>query len=423
MALNGIAQLTANSSELLPHIEMGALRWTQRKFVMLPRVTNLGDMTGWNVRKISEYLKHRGAQDLQEDVSIPNTTLARARKAEVAPKEVGDSYRISDRRASTDLENIVRDVVTALGQSIGEKKERDLIKCAYDTFIGGQLGDSSTAYSIGLPIDAQYEFSKRAEGGQIYHVIHPFQARDVMKDLIAYSGTSAGAPLDFRNSAIKSWSIPAFQNLNIAVGDFIGRNIKTNVDIYGTGGTFRLAVNDGQTIGENVTAAITVSGTPATMNSNIKSALEALTFAGNGTWTVTSTTLTDILITPPATLFLDAESELRVAVNYANPTLYGEKSAYDLITGVTGAPTDVNGDSFGIVLSEYSATAKSLLFMPDALVHDARDNVHAWYATPDDRQGRVAEFSAYTTYGVAGWRRERGMTIVTKASSKFASNP
>ncbi len=402
---------------------MGALKWTQRKFVMLPRVTNYGDMTGWNVRKISEYLKHRAAQDLQEDTAIPDTTLARARKAEIEPKEIGDRYRISDRRASTDLEDIIGDTISALGQSIGERKERDLVQAAYDGFIGGTLGSSSVDYSIDLPIDGQYELQKLARQGLLYHVIHPFQARKVMKDLVAFSGSSAGAPLDFRNSAIRSWTVPGFDNLNIAIGDFIGRNIKTNIDIYGTGGTFRLAVFDGQTIGKNVTAAITVSGTPATMNTNIKNALEALTFTGNGTWTVTSTTLLDILVVPPATLWLDADSELRVAVDYANPTLQGEKSAYDLITGVAAAPEDVNGDDFGIVVSEYSATAKGLLFLPDSLVHDSRDRIRAHFALPDSLQGRTAEYSVYTTYGVKAWRRERGLFVVSKASSAFASNP
>lgn len=424
MALNGLAQVFGNGLDFVPHIELAALRWVQRKYVMLPRVTNYGDMTGWNVRKISEYLKHRAAQDLQEDTSIPDTTLARARKAEIAPKEVGDRYRISDRRASTDLESIIADTVQALGESIGEKKERDLTQLAYSTFIGGSLGSSATAYSINAAIDGQHEFQKLARNGLVYSVMHPFQARDVMKDLVAFSGSSAGAPLDFRESAIKSWTVPGFDNLNLVVGDFIGRNIKTNVKIYGTGGTFRLALWDGQSIGVNITATITVSGTAATMNSNIKAALEALTFSGNGTWTVTSTTLTDILIVPPANLWLDADSELRVAVDYANPTLIGEKSAYDLITGTTpGAHPDINSLDLGIELSEYSATAKSLLFMPDALVHDARDKIRGYFALPTDKQGRVAEYSAYTTYGVGGWRRERGMFIVSKASSAFASNP
>lgn len=421
MALNGLSAIYGGGKDFIPHIEMGALRWVQRKYVMLPRVTNFGDMRGWNVRKISEYLKHRAAVDLSEDTAIPDTTLARARKAEIEPKEIGDRYRISDRRASTDLENILGDTIEALGTSIGERKERDLMQAAYDGFVGGTLGGSSTDYSITIPIDGQHEFQKLARNGLIYHVIHPFQARAVMKELVTFGGSSAGAPLDFRNAAIRSWTVPGFDNLNIAVGDFVGRNVVHDLDVYGTGGTFRLALFDGQDSGVNLTAAITVSGTTGTMQTNIKNALEALTFTGNGTWTLSGADNLNIVITPPSTLWLDADSELRVAVDYANPTLQAEKSAYDLVTGLSGAPLDINGASLGVVIGERNATAKGLLFMPDSLVHDARDGIRGYFELVN--QGRTAEYSAYTTYGVKSWRRERGMFVVSKASSAFASTP
>lgn len=419
MALNGVAAVLGSGNKFIPWIEEGALKYTQRKYVMRSRVLNLSDMTGWNIRKITEYLKYRNAQELAEDTAIPDTILARARKAEVSPKEIGDRYRISDRRASTDLESIISDTISALGSGLGDKVERDLFATALATFGGGTIGDGTADYSLDQPIDGQHEFTKLAQEGLIYHVIHPFQAKKILKDLVVFGGSGAGAPLDFRNAAIRSWTVPGFDNLNIAVSTFVPRRVIHNVDIYGTGGTFKLAVLDGQSAGVNVTAAITVSGTPATMNSNIKAALEALTFTGNGTWTVTSTTLTDIVITPPTTLFLDADSELRVAVDYDNPTLIGEKSAFDLITGLSGAPLDVNGASLGIVVSEKSATAKSLLFMPDAVVFDARDRVNAFFEVVN--QGRTAEYSAYTTYGVARWRQERGMFIHTKANSAFAT--
>lgn len=419
MALNGLSAVFGGGKDFIPHVELGALRWSQRKYVMLPRVTNLGDMTGWNVRKISEYLKFRSAQSLSEDTDIPDTTLARARKATVSPKEIGDRYRISDRRESTDLEDIIGDTVEALGTSIGEAKERDLFATAMSTFIGGTIGDGTGDYGIDLPIDGQHEFTKLARKGLIYHVIHPFQAKKVLKDLVAFSGSSAGAPLDFRNAAIRSYNVPGFDNLNIVVGDYVPRRIVHNLKVYGTGGSFRLAVNDGQSAGVNLTAAITVSGTTATMQANIKAALEALTFTGNGTWTLSGADNLSIVITPPTTLFLDADSELRVAVDYANPTLIGEKTAYDLVTSLSGAPLDINGASLGVVISEKSATAKALLFMSDAIVHDARDRVRAYFEVV--HQGRTAEYSAYTTYGVAGWRRERGMFIHTKANSAFAT--
>ncbi len=297
-------------------------------------------------------------RNVAEDTAIPDTTLSRARKAEVAPKEIGDRYRISDRRMTTDLESILGDTIAALGGGLGDKIERDLFAIANSSFTGGTIGDGTADYSIDLPIEGQFEFQKEAQNGLIYHVVHPFQVKKVMKDMVAFSGSSAGAPLAFRNSAIASWTLPGFGGLNIAVSDYIPRRVIHNLDIYGTGGTFRLAVGDGQSAGVNLTAAITVSGTPATMNSNIKSALEALTFTGNGTWTVASTTLFDIVITPPADLFLDSESELRVAVDYANPSVKGEKSAYDLVTGVRGAPLQTLMVAAGGVISEEASNCE-----------------------------------------------------------------
>ncbi len=419
MALNGVAAVLGNGDKFIPWIEEGALRWTKRRYVMRSRVFSVSDMTGWNTRKISEYLKYRNAQELSEDTAIPDTTLARARKADVAPKEIGDRYRISDRRASTDLESIISDTISALGSGLGDKVERDLFAIALATFTGGTIGDGTADYSINHPIDGQFEFAKLAQEGLIYHVVHPFQVKTVMKDLVAFSGSGAGAPLDFRNAAIRSWTLPGFDNLNIAVSTFVPRRVIHNMDVYGTGGTFRLALYDGQSAGVNLTAAITVSATPATMNANIKAALEALTFTGNGTWTVTGADLLSIVVTPPTTLFLDADSELRVAVDYANPTVTGIKSAYDLVTGLSGAPLDVEGASLGVVVGEKSATAKSLLFMPDALIFDQRAGVRAHFETVF--QGRTAEYAAYMVYGVDRWRNERGMFIHTKANSAFAT--
>ncbi len=57
--------------------------------------------------------------------------------------------------------------------------------------------------------------------------------------------------------------------------------------------------------------------------------------------------------------------------------------------------------------------------MSDALVIDQRDRVRG--SRELVFQGRTLEVAAYTTYGVARWRNERGMFIHTKANSAFAT--
>lgn len=416
MALNGLSIVFGSGKDFIPHIEMAAIKYTMRNYVMAQRVLTFGDMAGWNIRKVSEYLKYRRAQKLNEDVAIPDSKLVRARKSQIEPEEWGDRYRVSDRRVSTDLEDILSDVIEALGGSLGDQKEARLMNAALSTFIGGSLGSATTDYTIDLPISAQFEFRKRARAGQLFHVVHPFQARTVMQELVKYTGVDAGAALDFRNRAIAGWNIPSFDGLNIAVSDFLPRKIVHKLSIYGDSGTFRLALYDGQTAGVNLTAAIEVSATPATTVSNIKAALEALTFTGNTTWPVTGASNDDITITCP--VYLDGDSELRVAVDMDNPTVEGEKSAYDLVGDRTGAPLDINGDELGVQIFEKSASAKSLLFYRNALVHDVRAGVRAYFELVN--QGRTAEYSAYETYGVGGWQPELGMFIETKATSALA---
>lgn len=416
MALNGLSVVFGGGKDFIPHIEERAIRYTMRNYVMAGRVRQVSDMTGWNDRKVTEYLRGRRAQTLSEDTAIPDTTLVRARKASIAPQEVGDKYRISDRREDTDLENIVADTIEALGRAVGDRREADFFKAALAGFRAGNIGSTSTAYSTSLPIDGQFEFRKMARKGQLFHVVHPFQARTVMKELVTYTGAQTDP--DFRNEAIKSWTLPAFENLNIAQSDFLPRKIVNNINVYGTGGTFRLALLSGDEVGVNVTAAITVSANAATMIANIKAALEALTFDGNGTWTVTGAA-SPYVITPPSTLYLDGDSELCVAVNKSSPTVINQKSAYDLVTGLSGAPLDKDGASLGVTITEKSASAKSLLFYKDALIWDVRKPLKTYFWLVNE--GRTAEYSAYETYGIGEWQGELGMTIETAANSVFAT--
>ncbi len=426
-----LSDVFGGGKDLIPHIELGAIQYTMRRYAMAARVKMFNDMTGFNDRKISEYNKYRRAQELAELTDIPTTALARSRKAEIAPKEIGDRYQITNRRWQTDLEPIISDSIRALGRGIGDRIESDLMQKAVTGFVR-RLGSSATAYSLDLPINVQMVMKQEARNEQLYHVIHPYQAMVILKELKTATGTTAGVNLAYREKAISTWTVPGFGGLEVVVDDFVPRHIVSRIKVLGTGGTFRLALFDGQVAGVNLTAAITVSATPATMVANIKAALEALTFTttegaanggypvANGTWTVTGAAINDIDVTPPAGLFLDGDSELRVAVDYSNPTQWGEKSAYDLITGTTpGTAPDINGTEQGVVIEEISASARSLMFAKEALVYDVRHPIEAHF-NDEINQGRTVEYSAHTIYGVGVWRAELGFTIETVCTSPLA---
>lgn len=423
MTLTGIDYIFSAGQDLIPHIEHRAMKYVFAHFAMPARVQVMTNMVGWNVRKVSEYLPARRAVDLAEDTAIPVSTVQRARKNTLEPKEVGDRHRISDRRKDTDLEDIVADTIAFLGNAIGARVESDLFGSALTGFYGGSLGSSATEYSLALPLQGATVFRQRRRAGTLFHVIHPYQALPVMEKLIQFSGADAGVSLDFRNKAISSFDLPTFGGMNLTVADMLPRRVIHQLSIDGTGGTFRLQVGDGYTVGEHITAAITVTGTPATDIAAIKAALEALTFTGNGTWTVAGTDLLLITITPPTTLYLDDDAQLRVAVKYdEDATLDNyvqlQKSAYDLVTTPATMKLDMNGVPLGVWLQEKSASAKSLMFYRDALAFDIRKAVKSYFELVN--QGRTAEYSGYMTYGAGSWSPEAGMFIETTANSPFA---
>lgn len=423
--------------KLIPHVEEGALKWALRNYVMASRMLTMTDMSGWNARKISEYLPTRRAKELAEDTAIPSTSSQRARKNTIEPKEVGDRYRITNRRSDTDLENIVADTIMFLGDAIGSKVETDAFSAALSTFRGGTLGDGTGDYSMNYMVQAATLFRQRAKRGQIYHVIHPFQALPVTEALLTYSGAQVN--LSYRDAAaselaaisnMSEYNLPALGGVNLVISERLPRRVVFKLAVLGDGGTFRLQVGDDYTVGENITAAITVSTTAATMVGNIQTALNALDmsgfYSGSGTWTVSGTDIADITVTPPSDLYLEDDMQLRVAVaNDETATLSGgfieanlQKSAYDLVTNPDGTVTDQDGNSIGVALWERSATAKSLMFHREALIFDVRSAVQSHFELV--YQGRTAEYSAYMTYGIGKWSPELGMFVHTKANSPVA---
>lgn len=414
MATGVLGDIFGVGLDLVPHLEARALKWVMRNYVMPARVSVLTDMSNgtWNTRKISEYLPGRIAQDLSENTAIGTTALARTRRAELDPYEVGDRYPISDRRESTDLEGIVSDSVLALGQSVGDRWERDLVVAALNSFIGGTFGTAGAAFTVDHLIDAQYEFSKKRGSkryGTLYAVLNPLQVKPVMKSLIDWE---TGTNLAVRENALASWTLPGFPGMNIVQSEFVPRNVAYRVKIDGTGGTFRLSVRD------LTTGAITVSATPATTATNIKNALDALSI---GTWTVTANggDNLDIDVTC-STLYLNADEELRVAINPATPTLEGQKSAYDLVTTPDGTPlgTDLAGANYGVAVEEVSASAKALLFYREALALDVRQFPKGHFETTN--QGRTANYSLYAKQAIGYWNPVLGMFINSTATSGLA---
>lgn len=442
MSSTALAGLLANTDgigfKLIPHIEEAALKYVIHNTVMASRVAVKTDMTGYNVRKVSEYVRGRRAQDLQEDTEIPDTTMVRARKAHITPYEVGDRYRITNRRQDTDIESIVADTVEHLGLGISERVEVDLLDTALATFRGGTLGSASTTYSLNLMLQAATVFRARARHGDIFHVVHPYQALPEMEKLIEYNNATQQANLSYRDNAasglqtsdLRTFRLPTFGITDLAVSELLPRRISFQLKIYGDGGTFRLQLGDGYELGTNITDAITVTGTPATDITAIAAAINALPASvRGGTWSVTGTDMEDLTVTPPTDFYTPDPDNLRIANKFdEDAVILGQtgvtlqKSAYDLVTDGGGDPTgatDMNGTPVGVELLERAgATAKSLIFQPMSILWDIRQGVQSFFELT--KQGRTAEYSGHMVYGAGQWSPELGMFILTKAESPYA---
>lgn len=392
MAMTSVQQILYNGEDLVPWIEESAFQYAMHRFTMANRVLTLSDMPGsWNVRKVSEYSKQRMAQELDENTQIPEAIMVRKRKSTIEPLEWGDRYPVTNRRTGTDPEPVLRDTVSALGYSLGRRKEKQLFDAALNSFTGGTLGSTSSAYSLDLAIAAQAVFASRALEGELFHVIHPFQELAVMKELIDLSNPAVP---EFRNRFIRSWDFGGFGGLNIAVATLLPRKVLHRLVFAGiTSGNFKLQWNSG----DQITANIAYNSTPATLASNIQTALNAV--SGSSGWVVTAPTSNVNNIQVQAPYYLDAENELTFG-----------KTAEDVF--------DETFDAGTLTIQEVSAVARSLIFEREALIHDARQGVKVereWKPSY-----RTLDIMGYEVYGVGGWRPERGMFIDSDCTSPVA---
>jgi hypothetical protein len=334
------------------------------------------------------------------------------------------------------------DVVAAIGEAVRERVEIDLLTSALSSFVGGSFGGSSTDYSLGLMLQAASLFRARARHGSLYHVIHPFQALTEMEKLIEYSNATQQADLTFRDRAalglqtqdLRSFSLPTFGITDLSVSELLPRKVIYKLTVTGTGGTFRLQLGNGYdtVTPKNITGAITVSTTAATMVANIQTELDLLDmsdyYSGAGLFVVSGSDIADITITPPSDFYIPDPDGMRIANKYDEDAVLVSdlgtvlmKSAYDLVTAPDGSIVDKDGVSVGVAIYERAgAVAKGLLFQPNALLWDVRKAMRSFFALPDEYSGRTAEFSGYMVYGVGEKSPELGVFVETKAESPLA---
>jgi hypothetical protein len=391
--LTTVTQILSAQEDLIPWIEERAYRYSTYRYLLAERVLRFNDMQGWNTRKVSEYKRTPGVKELSEGVDIPTNKLVRKRLAELSPKEWGDLYPITNRRSSTDLESVLADTVSFLGDSLGLNREVQLFQTLLSAAAsyGGSIGGSGVDYALSHAITLQSLFQANRFDGNIFHVIHPYQELVVMKDMVDLSKTAVP---DFRNQFIRQWNFGGFGGLNIAVSALVPRKVVMRIKLAGTvsnGDTFKLSY------GGETTGVITVNTTPATMVTNIQTALDALT--GFGTFSVSGAAIDDIEVTPPDFISGD-EFQLRLAV---------DEDGDPIITGMTEDEID---------FEEVSATARAPFFERSAVALDTRQAVQGY--TEWHPRARTLDIGATEVYATGAWRGERSFYVESKATSPIA---
>lgn len=396
MPITNLTQLL--NEDLVAAIENVAFRYSMEAFALPNRVTLFNDASGMNPRKFNTYLPPRSAQELQEATDIPTYNIRRHRTTQIEISEYGDRYPITDRRIFTDTESIVADAVQSLGFALGQRKEQNLWRTA-GGFTGGTFGSDTTDYNFAIMAQVQAYLMQRSMGdAQAFHIIHPYQEMVVKEQLVNLS--TAAVP-EFRNSMIRAWRYQGFGNVEVVISPYVPRRVTKRLNFQSaTGGTFKLQIGTERIDGRNVTANISYSGTPATLVSNIKTALEALTYPSNGTWTVTGTSVDNISVTSP--MYLDATQELRVAV---------DDDGYDIV--------NLTGTGASLTITEVSAVARSIYYLRDAIALDMRQTPQLYQELVNN--GRTLELSLYEKYGTGLVKPERGFFVITKANPPAVS--
>lgn len=395
MSVMTTVQQILSDQSLVPWIEERAFRFSMHRFVMAQRVQVFTDMTGWNVRKVSNYLRPKGAHLLEEGEEIPASRLERKRLAEIEPTEWGDRYPITNRRSSTDPEAVLSDTVEFLGYQMGRKREQLLFQAALEAAeLSGLKFVVEDEYTLDLPVELQTYFEANAFNGQIYHVIHPYQERAVKLELLNLSNPAVP---EFRNRFIRQWSYGGFGGLNIAVSSMVPRKVKKRLVLTGAevGDTFRLRFGLEDT---DEIKIVEDSGSPdvAQLVADIKSALEALDSVGDATVTVTNDDgLDSILI--EVDKYVDEEMQLTVG--------YEDGSEAVDVSGV-------------FRIEEVSGKARAPFLQPQAVVYDIRQRLTVYQEWKPAY--RTLDIGGYEVYGVGPWNYERSAYIETEATSPFA---
>jgi len=382
----------ARVEHLLPVIKELTLDYMRTSFVMPQTVKVFADTTSWVDREVDAYFDDSldVMDNLGETEDLAATEIIRELKNRLTPKEIGKQYILTDRRNESEAGMVAR-AVRGLGYTMGRKLERDLFG-VLPSLQGGSYGDATNRMSLDLLYWARSAMEGAGLAGPFYTVLHPWQYRDIHKEL---TDLSQPAVLSIREQASRQYQIVQVADFTIILSNNVPR-IKTvgstySVDLGGaTGGTYNLVVN-GQ-----VTADIAFDAVEAA----IVAALNALS----------NVTAGDIVVDTDAPA---DDADLTMAVNLIN-----EEPVINIITkNLTGY------DTFPRVYITSHGTGYFAggMWLRDAMAFDLRRGMRI--EPQRDASLRSTELNGTMGYAVGLWEGEKGVVIGSEASLADPSFP
>jgi hypothetical protein len=229
------------------------------------------------------------------------------------------------------------------------------------------------------------------DGNALTMMVHPYQLQSIRNDIVDLAKPADSAT----RSIIKRWTMLGSEATTLIESPNVPRKITYKLDFQNiTSGTFKLFVGYTLLDVPSITADITYSATPATLVSNIKTALDALS---HGVWTVSGTAINDITVVAPH--FVDTEDKLAVPLVQS-----------------TGLPDQaLVGTNANIVITERSAKARAVFFNQNAFAFDLRENTNVSYEYLYD--ARTDMFYADENWGMGVYQPDRVMFVETDANS------
>jgi hypothetical protein len=229
--------LWSDVSSIARIVQENAVFTIQDTYLMPSLITQRGDMTGRNLRKLYQYGTNTGLKQLAETDDLTSDAFTPALLGTLTPCEYGKQYFIKDTRMQSEApEDILRDAAAELAFTATAKVESDLVG-DLASLTGGTIGAAGTAITWGYMAAAiaRARNASKSTAVPLVAVIHGYQAAVLAKSA-SIAGATAGIAPGVQDDVTRNGVARAYTFMGVPIyQSFVSPN---SLDDF-TGGVFR----------------------------------------------------------------------------------------------------------------------------------------------------------------------------------------